>query len=122
MQQVAPALDHREEGSIAIVDASFTLRFQDNLKASRAFGRRVIHQDNRYDETSTDLCADLPQCPCAHNLPDFRVRLSIRRGRAPPTSSDFVVVCQFVEKAPALDHQRSTEEPPAEPPLEPPPD
>jgi hypothetical protein len=116
MQQVAATLDHRVEGTIAIVDASFAPGFQDNLKASRAFGRRVIHQDNRYDETSTDLCADLPQRPCTYNLPDFRVRLSLRHGRAAPTSSDFVLVYQFVEKALALDHQRSTEEPPAKPP------
>src|SRR6266404_4212527 len=108
MQQVAPSLDHGKEGSIAIVEASLALGLQDNLKASRAFGGSVILQDNRHDQTSTDLCADLPQRPCTHNLPDFRVRVAIRYGRAAPRSPGFVLVRQFVEKALALDHQRST--------------
>jgi hypothetical protein len=108
MQQVAPSLDHGKEGSIAIVEASFALGFEDNLKASRAFRGSVILQDNRYDQTSTDFCADLPQRPCAHNLPDFRVGVSIRHRHAAPRSPGFVLVCQFVEKALALNHQRST--------------
>src|SRR5882757_902852 len=108
MQQVAPSLDHGKEGSIAIVEASFALGFEDNLKASRAFRGSVILQDNRYDQASTDFCANLSQCPCAHNLPDFRVRISIRHRHAVSRSPGFILVRQFVEKALALDHQRST--------------